>query len=199
MENYFHAVEHGMLKVFAKMGISTLASYKGAQIFEALGLNAAVVAKCFKGTASRVEGVGFDQLAADAIQLHGMGFPKRAEGGKGGARRRARCATLASIIGAARRTASRQSGTSTTRRRSSTSRPPRAIIRPAEYRKYANITDALNEGCNLRGMLRFKSDRANPSPSTRWSPRRILSSGFAPALCRTAPSPWRRTPRWRAR
>ena len=44
MENYFHAVEHGMLKVFAKMGISTLASYKGAQIFEALGLDSDVVA-----------------------------------------------------------------------------------------------------------------------------------------------------------
>jgi glutamate synthase (NADPH/NADH) len=78
VENYFHAVEHGMLKVFAKMGISTLASYKGAQIFEALGLNSDVVAKCFKGTVSRVEGVGFAQLAQDALAMHHMGFPARA-------------------------------------------------------------------------------------------------------------------------
>lgn len=52
--NYRHSVDGGILKVMSKMGISTLQSYKGAQIFEALGLHAEVVDICFTGTASRV-------------------------------------------------------------------------------------------------------------------------------------------------
>ena len=161
VENYFHAVEHGMLKVFAKMGISTLASYKGAQIFEALGLNSDVVAKCFKGTASRVEGVGFDQLASDAMKLHSMGFPTRD-------------VTGSQTKGRAENTVLRNSGEYHWRG-SKDGVPserhlndPVAIQHlqaasrensPAEYRKYADITDKLNEGCNLRGMLNFASDK----------------------------------------
>jgi glutamate synthase (NADPH/NADH) len=52
------------------MGISTLASYKGAQIFEALGLGEDVIAACFQGTASRIGGVNFEGLASDALHLH---------------------------------------------------------------------------------------------------------------------------------
>ena len=59
------------------MGISTLASYKGAQIFEALGLSDEVVERCFKGTPSRIKGVTFDVLAEDAIRLHDAAFPLR--------------------------------------------------------------------------------------------------------------------------
>ena len=158
--NYFHAVEHGMLKVFAKMGISTLASYKGAQIFEALGLNAAVIAKCFKGTASRVEGVGFDQLAEDAMALHAMGFPARADASQ--TEGRAESATLRNAGEYHWRGA--KDGVPAERHLND----PVAIQHlqaasrensPAEYRKYADITDRLNEGCNLRGMLAFASDR----------------------------------------
>jgi glutamate synthase (NADPH/NADH) len=68
------AIGVGILKVMAKMGISTLASYKGAQIFEALGVSTEVVDLCFKGTASRIGGVGFTQLAADAISLHDAAY-----------------------------------------------------------------------------------------------------------------------------
>ena len=56
------------------MGISTIASYKGAQIFEALGLAHDVVHACFAGTPSRIGGIGFNGLAADALALHGLGF-----------------------------------------------------------------------------------------------------------------------------
>ena len=66
-----------MLKVMAKMGISTLQSYKGAQIFEAVGLAEEVVERCFKGTASRVRGVGFDVLAEEMQRRHAFGFPPR--------------------------------------------------------------------------------------------------------------------------
>jgi glutamate synthase (NADPH) large chain len=70
LKNYKKAVNKGLLKVFSKMGISTLQSYRGAQIFEAIGLNKAVVEKYFTGTASRIEGVGLDVLAREAQLKH---------------------------------------------------------------------------------------------------------------------------------
>jgi glutamate synthase (NADPH/NADH) large chain len=74
---YRKGVEKGLLKVMAKMGISTLQSYKGAQIFEAVGLSPAVVEQCFTGTPSRIEGVGFDVLAEEAVRRHELGYPTR--------------------------------------------------------------------------------------------------------------------------
>ena len=68
------AINAGLLKVMAKMGISTLQSYKGAQIFEALGLHPHVVAAAFVGTPSRVAGVSFETLACDALALHGAAY-----------------------------------------------------------------------------------------------------------------------------
>jgi glutamate synthase (NADPH/NADH) large chain len=78
-QNYIKAVGKGILKVMSKMGISTLQSYKGAQIFEAIGLNAEVVERCFTGTASQVQGVGFDAIATEAIRRHELGFPIRSD------------------------------------------------------------------------------------------------------------------------
>ena len=60
------AINKGLLKIFSKMGISTLQSYRGAQVFEAIGLNKTLVDKYFTGTASRIEGVGLDVLAREA-------------------------------------------------------------------------------------------------------------------------------------
>ncbi|MCE9588916.1 MAG: glutamate synthase large subunit [Planctomycetes bacterium] len=77
--NYIKAVDKSMRKVMGKMGISTLQSYKGGQIFEAVGLNSQVVERSFTGTASRIEGVGFDVLAAEAIRRHELGYPSRTE------------------------------------------------------------------------------------------------------------------------
>ncbi|HEX6993324.1 MAG TPA: glutamate synthase large subunit [Gammaproteobacteria bacterium] len=76
---YRKGVAKGMLKVMAKMGISTLQSYKGAQIFEALGLADEVVDRCFAGTVSRIKGVGFDVLEQEALRRHALGFPEREE------------------------------------------------------------------------------------------------------------------------
>ena len=72
---YRKAVAKGMLKVMAKMGISTLASYKGAQIFEALGLQNDVIDRCFKGTSSRIQGCNFDILAEETLRRHALAFP----------------------------------------------------------------------------------------------------------------------------
>ena len=72
---YRKGVAKGMLKVMAKMGISTLQSYKGAQIFEALGLRDEIIDKCFVGTASRIQGVSFDIVAEEALRRHRLGYP----------------------------------------------------------------------------------------------------------------------------
>ncbi|ODH48996.1 hypothetical protein GX48_04929 [Paracoccidioides brasiliensis] len=77
IENYKASVDGGILKVMSKMGISTLQSYKGAQIFEALGIDDSVIDRCFAGTASRVRGMTFEQIAEDAFAFHEKGFPSR--------------------------------------------------------------------------------------------------------------------------
>ncbi|EGG05651.1 uncharacterized protein MELLADRAFT_48761 [Melampsora larici-populina 98AG31] len=77
MDNYRHATDNGILKVMSKMGISTLQSYKGAQIFEALGLHETVIQRCFVGTASRIQGTTFELLAMDAFEYHERGYPSR--------------------------------------------------------------------------------------------------------------------------
>jgi glutamate synthase domain-containing protein 2/glutamate synthase domain-containing protein 1/glutamate synthase domain-containing protein 3 len=69
-KSYMKAVDKGLLKVASKMGISTLQSYQGAQIFEAIGLNRAVVDRYFTGTASRIEGVSMEVLAREALMKH---------------------------------------------------------------------------------------------------------------------------------
>jgi len=76
---YRKAVAKGMLKVMAKMGISTLQSYKGAQIFEAVGLRDEVIDRCFTGTASRLQGVSFDVLADELLRRHVLGYPADGE------------------------------------------------------------------------------------------------------------------------
>jgi glutamate synthase (ferredoxin) len=68
------AIEDGTLKVLAKMGISTIDSYQGAQIFEILGLDAEIVENCFPGTPSRLAGASFEDLAEEALSRHAAGF-----------------------------------------------------------------------------------------------------------------------------
>ena len=70
LKNFKKSVNKGLLKVFSKMGISTLQSYRGAQVFEAIGLNQALIDKYFTGTSSRIEGVGLDVLAREAQMKH---------------------------------------------------------------------------------------------------------------------------------
>jgi glutamate synthase (NADPH/NADH) large chain len=73
--NLLKALGKGLLKIMSKMGVSTVASYTGAQIFEAIGLGPEVVGACFAGTTSRLSGVGFDQLAEEISRRtgHAMG------------------------------------------------------------------------------------------------------------------------------
>ncbi|RPG86202.1 MAG: glutamate synthase large subunit [Coraliomargarita sp. TMED73] len=75
--NFLKANLNGVIKTMSKMGISTVASYRGAQIFEAIGLNQSVVDKYFTKTASRVEGVGLDAIAGEAMTRHAKAFAPR--------------------------------------------------------------------------------------------------------------------------
>ncbi|MCK4177861.1 glutamate synthase large subunit [Aciditerrimonas ferrireducens] len=77
--NYVKAVVKGIVKVMSKMGVSTVASYTGAQIFEAVGLDRAVVDEYFTGTVSRIGGVGLDVLAEEVAARHRAAHPRRPE------------------------------------------------------------------------------------------------------------------------
>jgi glutamate synthase (NADPH) large chain len=76
-KNYIKAINDGLLKVFSKMGISTLQSYQGAQIFEILGINQSVVNKYFTGAISRIQGMGLDEIARETLAKHWIGFAKK--------------------------------------------------------------------------------------------------------------------------
>ncbi len=77
LKKYIKAAIKGVVKTMAKMGISTVQSYRGAQIFEAVGLNSDVVDKYFTWTPSRIQGVGLDVIAAEALARHHHAFPDR--------------------------------------------------------------------------------------------------------------------------
>jgi len=79
VKNYVKAAGKGILKVMSKMGISTVASYSGAQIFEAVGLQAALVDEYFTGTASRIEGIDLEVIATEVAARHHIAFPDRPE------------------------------------------------------------------------------------------------------------------------
>lgn len=75
-KQYIKSINKGTLKVMSKMGISTLQSYQGAQIFEAVGLNHDFVKEYFTHTASRIQGVGIDVIAQEVQQRHEYAYPK---------------------------------------------------------------------------------------------------------------------------
>jgi glutamate synthase (NADPH/NADH) large chain len=83
-QNLIKALARGLLKIMSKMGVSTVASYTGAQIFEAIGLGSEVIETCFAGTSSRLGGVGFGVLAAEVARRHARAFPSRPDGGEPG-------------------------------------------------------------------------------------------------------------------
>ncbi|MDD5136721.1 MAG: glutamate synthase central domain-containing protein, partial [Candidatus Omnitrophica bacterium] len=142
--NYIKAVTKGILKILSKMGISTLQSYRGAQIFEAIGLNDRVIEKCFDGTASRIGGAGFDVLYKECALRHKEAYSKSdlpylATGGvyqwkKDGEFHLWNPDTIAALQDA---------------------------VRFNDYKKYREFASLINDQsgnpCTLRSMLKFKS------------------------------------------
>ena len=175
--NYIKALNKGILKVMSKMGISTLQSYCGAQIFEAIGLEQAFVDRYFTWTASRIGGVGIDVIASEVKQRHERAFPARLPR-RDGPRRRA-----ASTAGGA--TASCTSSTRRPCRSCSTRRAPGSTRSTGSSPRSSTIRAGRSARCAACSTSRPATRRCR---STRSSPPRRSSSGSPPARCRTARS-----------
>ncbi|MCC7145723.1 MAG: glutamate synthase large subunit [Phycisphaeraceae bacterium] len=166
--HYIKAANKGILKVMSKMGISTLASYKGAQIFEALGLGADVIDRCFVGTPSRLQGVDFQILAQEALRRHELGYPARPAAlidelpnpgefhwRSGGEKHMYNPDTIAALQQAAR-------GNSA-----------------AAYERFAQlINDDARVRCTLRGLMNFKIDPARAIPLDEVEPAKEIVKRF---------------------
>ena len=72
--SYKKALENGLLKIMSKMGISLVSSYRGAQVFEAIGISSQLVDECFTGTCTQIEGVGFSEIATESLTRHALAF-----------------------------------------------------------------------------------------------------------------------------
>ncbi|WP_372846537.1 glutamate synthase large subunit [Pontiella sp.] len=167
IQNYIKAINGGLLKIFSKMGISTLASYQGAQIFEIVGINSDVVEKYFTGTVSRIEGLSLDDIAKEALMTHRTGFPPRGGGAKvldpGGdyhwrkdGERHLFNPTVINLLQECTRNNDY-----------------------ALYKKYcAAVDDQNTAACTLRGLMEFASDR-QPIPLSEVEPAENILKRFA--------------------
>jgi len=152
IENYRKALKKGILKVMSKMGISTVQSYQGAQIFEAVGLNRSVVENYFEGTTSQIEGVGLEVIAQEALARHRRAFEPISEaetelevGGKYHFRVRGEKHLL---------------------NPHSVSKLQHAVQRQSfsTYKEYADTINDMNKNlCTLRGLFELK-EAAEPVP-----------------------------------
>ena len=151
VKHLIKALGKGVLKVMSKMGVSTVASYTGAQIFEAIGLSTDVVDRYFTGTTSKLGGVGLDVIAEEVARRHAAAYPR------GGISPVTLRATASSRSAASTNGAARASRTCSTPRRSSGSSTPRAQGRYDVFKQYTQRVDEQSERLmTLRGLFRFK-------------------------------------------
>ena len=169
VRSYRKGVAKGMLKVMAKMGISTLQSYKGAQIFESVGLADEVIDRCFVGTASRLQGVHFDVLEEELLRRHALGYsgvlddslsenlPNPGEfHWRSAGERHAWDPTVISNLQLAARTKGN-----------------------AAYEQFADhANDHARANCTLRGLLCFKSSTADAIPLKKVEPASEIVKRF---------------------
>ena len=154
VQNYIKAVNKGILKVMSKVGISTLHSYRGAQIFECIGLQREVVDQYFWGTPTRIEGADMDALAKDVLRRHEQAFPPRdiAEnlsldvGGVYQWRRRGENHLISPMLVALLQKASK-------------------VRNKDDYKAYAQmVNDQSKKLYTLRGLMEFKTGVREPVP-----------------------------------
>ncbi len=165
-QNTIKAIGKGLLKTISKMGISTIQSYRGAQIFEAVGLERALIDRHFTGTASRIGGVGLDVLATEALERHRRAWPTPEDdllpvGGvyawrRDGEHHMWNPDTIA-LVQHAVRAANGDVAAALVGERDAL-----ATVRSSDaYAKYREYADAINEDAarraTLRGLLRFRS------------------------------------------
>jgi len=148
IKNYIKAIDGGLLKIFSKMGISTLASYQGAQIFEIVGINSDVVEKYFTSTISRIEGLSLDDIAKETLLKHRKGYPAR-----GGAQK---------VLDPGGEYAWRKDGERHLFN-PTTIRLLQECTRDKDYAKYKEysktVDDQSKAAYTLRGLMEFNSDR----------------------------------------
>jgi glutamate synthase (NADPH/NADH) len=174
--NYLMASHKGMLKVFAKMGISTLQSYKGAQIFEAVGVGSRVIDLCFTRCASRIGGLDFENFADDVLAFHAKAFPANEEN-----------EISNNVLGNPGTYHWRNAGTNKNTEVHLNHPDAIAALQEAarsnsndSYQKFANITNALNGLCTIRGQLGIKKDGEwDPIPLEKVEPASEIVKRFA--------------------
>src|SRR5579864_1695949 len=167
LNNYIKAINKGLLKVASKMGISTLQSYRGAQVFEAIGLNKSLVDKYFTGTASRIEGVGLEVLAEEARRKHAHALrpatdfdTELAVGGNYQYRVRGEYHLYNPLTVSKLQHAVQQSSFQT-------------------FREYTDLIDKQNKQlCTLRGLMEFKKSD-HPVPLDEVEPASEIVKRFA--------------------
>ncbi|MGB9406426.1 MAG: glutamate synthase large subunit, partial [Terracidiphilus sp.] len=144
-KNFIKAINKGLLKTFSKMGISTLQSYRGAQVFEAVGLNQSLVDTYFSGTASRIQGVSLDLLAREALLKHAHAFQPLTE------------SETELVVGG--RYQFREGGEYHLLNPETISKLQHAVRQnnPATFQEYTDLLDDQNRHlCTLRGLLQLK-------------------------------------------
>ena len=165
---YRKAIKKGVVKVMSKMGISTIQSYRGAQIFEAIGLNEAFVARYFDKTASRVGGVGLDEIARETLEHHNRAHAIREAG--------------PSLLEEGGQYQWRRDGEyhlfnpETVFRLQHSTQAGRYDI----FKKYTQMVDQQNERlCTLRGLFEFRQDHCTPIPIEEVEPVESIVRRFA--------------------
>ncbi|MBD3393165.1 MAG: glutamate synthase large subunit, partial [Chitinivibrionales bacterium] len=145
IDQYITAVKKGLLKIMSKMGISTIRSYRGAQVFEAVGLNEVCIERCFPGTPSRIGGIGLTQIEEETRRRHGEAFrasPGMSEGLDSGGNIHQRRFSEKHLF-APEAVALLQQAT-----------------RENDYEKFGRYTGIMNDSarnlCTLRGLFEFK-------------------------------------------
>jgi glutamate synthase (ferredoxin) len=162
---YQHALEDGLLKTMAKMGISTVESYQGAQIFEAVGLDSDLVNEYFEGTEIRTEGIGLPQIETDLLTRHAVGFGADPE------------------IETQGEYEHRSSGIHHQWNPKTVGTLQQAV-RSGSYEKYGEFAELINDQSEelqtLRGLLEFESDR-DPIPVEEVEPVESIVERFSTA------------------
>ncbi len=165
-KRYIKAVTGGLLKIFSKMGISTLQSYHGAQIFEALGVSRKVVDKCFAGTLSRIEGVDFDDIAKETLLRHKLAFSEKTG--------TSQQLEVGGVYQWKRRGEYHMFNPETIHLLQQSTRKNDYQL----YKKYATlVNDRTQKACTLRGLLDFK--KRNPIPVEEVEPKENIMRRFA--------------------
>ena len=145
INNYLKAINKGVVKVMSKMGISTISSYLGAQIFEALGISETVIEKYFDGTPSRLGGIGLNEIADEALMRHQQGFASRSDSLESGGVYQWRQMGEFHLFNP------------------KTIHALQSACRTGDYATFKNYSNLINEQeknfSTLRSLLRFKKDR----------------------------------------